>query len=82
MAHAIAAFYGDPQNLADILHIFHPAESRLQRIQGRGDTRGRIIHLMRDHTYHFLIRFLLGLEHLLGQRLYQIKLVVKAPVHE
>ena len=82
MAHAIAAFYGDPQNLADILHIFHPAESRLQRIQGRGDTRGRIIHLMRDHTYHLLIRLLLGLEHLLGQRLYQIKLVVKTPVYE
>ena len=79
-AHAIATLNQDPQQFPDILHLLRIPQRRLQRIQGGSDAGGRIVHLVGDHAYDFLVSLLLGAEYLVRQDLYQIKGVLETPI--
>ena len=69
-------------HLTDIFHPFRLGKCLFYGIQRRSNTCCCIIHFMRNHTNHFLIRLFLGLHHFIRQAFYQKKRMLESPVDE
>ena len=79
-AHREATLGANAHYIADILHILFSGKGLLHGIEGRCNTRRRIVHLVGNHADHLLIRFLFSTHHLVRHLLYQIERMMKTSV--
>ena len=82
MAHRKTTLGTYAHHIANILHTFRLGQCLLYRIQCGSDARCCIIHLMRNHTDHFLVCFLFSFHHFIGQSFHQIERMLEAAVHK
>ena len=79
-AHGETTFGTNAHHIADILHILFGGKGLFHSIKGRCNTRRRIVHFVRNHADHLLIRFLFSTHHLVRHLLYQIERMMKTSV--